>query len=66
MSEARARQSIAFTEQYRAYVINYGLGRDLVANFVEWGGAPPARRWAVMGRMLSEPFLPGALHPLQR
>jgi hypothetical protein len=66
MSEARARQSIAFTEQYRAYVINYGLGRDLVANFVEWGGAPPARRWATMGRMLSEPFLPSALQPLRR
>jgi hypothetical protein len=66
MSEARARQSIAFTEQYRAYVINYGLGRDLVANFVEWGGAPPGRRWAAMGRMLSEPFLPGGLQPLQR
>ena len=46
MSEARATQSIAFTDQYRAYVINYGLGRDLVARFIEWGGTrDPAARW---------------------
>ena len=63
MSEARATQSIAFTDQYRSYVINYGLGRDLVARFVEWGGAPTARRWQTISRMLSEPFLPGDLQP---
>jgi hypothetical protein len=66
MSEARAQQSIAFAEQYRAYVINYGLGRDLVARFVEWGGAPQERRWMTMGRMLSEPFLPNELDPIGR
>ncbi|HTU09433.1 MAG TPA: hypothetical protein VMG08_00935 [Allosphingosinicella sp.] len=66
MSEARATQSIAFTEQYRAYVINYGLGRDLVARFIEAGNAPTARRWRTMGRMLSEPFLPSDLQPAGR
>ena len=34
----RAEQSIAFTDQYRAYVINYGLGRDMVARHVEAAG----------------------------
>ena len=61
MSESRARQSIAFTEQYRSYVINYGLGRDLVAGYIERGGANPRTRWATLARMLSEPFLPGSL-----
>ncbi len=64
MSEARATQSIAFADQYRAYVINYGLGRDLVARFIEWGGTTDAvTRWSRMGRMLSEPFLPSGLQP---
>ena len=61
-SESRARQSIAFTEQYRSYVINYGLGRELVGGFIEWGGTrDPQTRWARLERMLSEPFLPGGL-----
>ncbi|HEX8511487.1 MAG TPA: hypothetical protein VF688_00110, partial [Allosphingosinicella sp.] len=30
VSQPRAEQSIAFTDQYRSYVINYGLGQDLV------------------------------------
>lgn len=61
MSESRATQSIAFTDQYRAYVINYGLGRDMVEAFIERGRTSAATRWARMGRMLSEPFLPGEL-----
>src|SRR5207253_11292225 len=65
MSRSRAEQSLAFIAQYRAYVINYGLGRDLVAGMLEWGGtASPETRWTRLGRLLSEPFragdLPGA------
>jgi hypothetical protein len=63
MSRARAEQSLAFTEHYRSYVINYGLGRDLVARFIEWGDAPPDRRWLTMGRLLSMPFPPSGLQP---
>jgi hypothetical protein len=67
MSESRATQSIDFTDQYRAYVINYGLGRDLVARFIEAGrGTSAASRWARMARMLSEPFLPSGLQPAAR
>jgi hypothetical protein len=62
-SAARAAQSIAFTEQYRAYVINYGLGRDMVAAYIERAGRRPAARWAAMRRILSEPTLPGDLLP---
>ncbi|WP_243450952.1 hypothetical protein [Sphingosinicella sp. CPCC 101087] len=61
VSERRAEQSVAFTDQYRAYVINYGLGRDMVARHVEAAGADPAARWAAMRRILSEPTLPSDL-----
>jgi len=63
VSPQRAEQLVAFTEQYRAYVINYGLGRDMVAAHVEAAGADPAARWARMQRILSEPTLPSDLAP---
>ena len=61
VNEARARQSIAFTKQYRSYVINYGLGRDMVAAWVEAAGPDPVARWRRMEQLLSEPSLPSDL-----
>jgi len=61
VSRARAEQSIAFTDQYRAYVINYGLGRDMVARHIEAAGPDPSARWAAMRRIFSEPTLPSDL-----
>jgi hypothetical protein len=61
MSRARAEQTIAFALQYRAYVINYGLGRDMVAAAIERAGAGQGPRWAAMRRLLSEPTLPADL-----
>jgi hypothetical protein len=61
VSRARAEQSLAFTSRYRAYVINYGLGEDMVRAYVESMGPDPARRWAAMREILSEPTLPGDL-----
>jgi len=61
VSRARAEQSIDFTDQYRSYVINYGLGQDLVRAYIEAAGPSPAARWAAMERILSEPTLPGDL-----
>ena len=61
VSRARAEQSIAFTDQYRTYVINYGLGQDMVRAHVEAAGPDQASRWAAMARILSEPTLPGDL-----
>ena len=63
VSRARAEQSIAFTDQYRSYVINYGLGQDMVRAHVEAAGATQAERWAAMTRILSEPTLPSDLTP---
>jgi hypothetical protein len=61
VSPARAEKSVAFIDQYRAYVINYGLGLDMVRAAVERAGPDPAARWAAMERLLSEPTLPGDL-----
>ncbi|HEX8526914.1 hypothetical protein [Allosphingosinicella sp.] len=61
VSPQRAEQLLAFTEQYRSYVINYGLGRDMVAGWIEAQGRTQQERWAAMRRLLSEPTLPGDL-----
>lgn len=61
MSEARAKQSIGFTDTYRSYVINYGLGQDMVQDFVEAAGPDTKARWAAMERVISEPTLPADL-----
>lgn len=55
LSPARAEKSLTFTEAYRSYVINYGLGRDMVRATVEAAGSDDAARWAAMTRLLSEP-----------
>jgi hypothetical protein len=61
VSKARAEQSIDFTTQYRSYVINYGLGQDMVQAHIERAGTDPAARWAAMERVISEPTLPADL-----
>ena len=63
VSRERADQSIRFTEQYRSYVINYGLGQDLVRRWVEMQGYDQPTRWAAMEKLLSEPTLPSELLP---
>ncbi len=61
VSEERAKQSVEFTKQYRSYVINYGLGQDMVRADVEAVGSDPTARWRRMEALLSEPTLPSDL-----
>jgi hypothetical protein len=61
VSAARAEKSVAFTDQYRSYVINYGLGLDYVRTYVESFGEAPERRWRAMESLLSGPTLPSDL-----
>ena len=47
IAAARA-QRVRFIDQYRSYVINYNLGKDMVKRYVESKGGPPANattRW---------------------
>jgi hypothetical protein len=63
-SPERAKQRMGFIDAYRAYVINYNLGRDMVEQYVErqsGPGATPARRWEVFRELLSSPRLPSDL-----
>ena len=63
-SRARAEQRVRFIDQYRSYVINYNLGKDLIARYIESRGGTPAdpeRRWAEFEGLLSSPRLPSNL-----
>jgi hypothetical protein len=61
LSRARAEQSVRFTDRYRAYVLNYGWGKDLVRRYIEAGNPDDATRWQRMERVLSNPTLPADL-----
>ena len=60
-SPQRATQSLRFIKSYRSYIINYGLGLDMVRADVEGTGSDPATRWRRMEQLLSEPTLPSDL-----
>ena len=62
MAPERAEQRTRFFDQYRSYVINYNLGKDLVAAFVEnRGDGTPAGRWTAFADLLASPRLPSGL-----
>ena len=62
MSPERATQRVAFIDQYRSYVINYNLGKDLVAASIERrAGGDRNKRWALFAEILSSPTLPSSL-----
>jgi hypothetical protein len=73
-SRPRAEQRVRFVEQYRSYVINYNLGKDMIGEhvevrlkadptYVEAGFGRPAedRRWSEFARLISSPRLPSGL-----
>jgi len=60
----RAEQRVKFIDQYRSYVINYNLGKDLVRAYIErrmGRDRTPARRWREFTALLSSPRLPSGL-----
>ena len=62
MPRPRAEQRVRFMDQYRSYVINYNLGKDMVRDFVErQAGGDAQKRWAVFEQLLSSPRLPSGL-----
>ena len=69
MPRARAEQRVRFFDQYRSYVINYNVGKDLVRSYIERrGGAAnaPEKRWEEFEKLLSSPRLPSGLRPPDR
>jgi hypothetical protein len=64
MPPERAMQRTKFFDQYRSYVINYNLGKDLVRAYVERRGGTvdrPDVRWKEFVALLSSPRLPSGL-----
>jgi len=64
MAPERAAQRTRFFDDYRSYVINYNLGKDLVKQFIESRGgtdANPDKRWQQFIRLLGSPRLPSGL-----
>jgi hypothetical protein len=64
MAPDRAKQRVRFFDQYRSYVINYNLGKDMVRKYIESRGGTadnPGKRWAEFQKLLSSPRLPSGL-----
>ncbi len=55
-SRARAEQGVDFIETYRGYVINYNLGRDLVADYIAAAERDGADRWDAFETLLTTPL----------
>ena len=55
MSRERAEQSIDFVDTYRGYVINYNLGRDLIAEYIENRVDAGEDRWQAFEHVLRTP-----------
>ena len=60
----RAEQRVKFIDQYRSYVINYNLGKDLIRAYLtrkSGNGASVPKQWAEFAALLSSPRLPSGL-----
>ncbi|MCX5976424.1 MAG: hypothetical protein NTV33_06255, partial [Coprothermobacterota bacterium] len=67
LSRPRAEQQLDFFRCYRAYLISYYLGCDLVRDWVESQGGGPGqvdRRWQLFYQLLTSPLLPEDLRRL--
>jgi len=65
MTTDKAAQRVRFIDQYRAYVINYNVGKDLVREYIESRGGTadnPEKRWEEFIILLSSPRLPSSLN----
>ena len=57
----QADRTVRFAETYRSYVVNYGLGKKLVLEWLDARGGTadlPQRRWALYRELLGAPKLP--------
>lgn len=57
-TKERSLQRVQFFKKYRSYVINYNLGEDLVAKYIESRSRTPEERWKELAKLLGSPRLP--------
>ncbi len=55
-SRKRAEQSVDFIETYRGYVINYALGQDVIADYIERQATKGQGPWTSFEYILSTPI----------
>lgn len=58
VSRERAEKDLTVFDSARSYVINYGLGQDIIGKAVEKGGADLPTRWQRFINILKKPTLP--------
>jgi hypothetical protein len=61
LSKERAQKALEFTDHYRSYGINYGLGSEIVRAHVTGAGTDQNARWQAIARILSAPTVPDDL-----
>ena len=54
VSKNRAETSIRFLEQYRAYILNYSIGEDLIKDYIAKRSDTEKERWAQFQTVLTE------------
>lgn len=57
-SPEKAKSSLRFIETYRGYIINYTVGKEVVANYIESNGGTeenPEKRWQLFKELISTP-----------
>jgi hypothetical protein len=67
-TKPRAEQRVKFIDQYRSYVINYNLGKDLIRDYIAKKTGKKATytsRWKAFTDLLSSPRLPSGLSDKQ-
>jgi hypothetical protein len=53
---------VRFIDQYRSYVINYNLGKDMVAQYIDArAGGDTSKRWAALRSCSRRRRLPSGL-----
>ena len=60
MTPERADRALRFVEHNRAYIVTYGVGKDLVEGYVE-SRAQGDDRWRVFAELMSSPAVPSDL-----
>lgn len=63
-SREKTEQRLRFVQKYRAYVINYNIGKDMAASYVKAAGDSRDAQWAAFRDMLTIPLTPGDIQAL--
>lgn len=52
-TKPKAEKSVRFIEQYRAYVLNYNLGKQIVADYITKNSQSDAEKWQIFEDMIT-------------